>query len=41
MLVLDRGSKLIGTAYETLKVPLPFSTGARHGDPFFEVRPAS
>jgi hypothetical protein len=41
MLVLDRESPLIGTAYETLKVPLPFSTSARHGDPFATVRPAT
>jgi len=40
-LVLDRGSPLIGTAYETLSVPVPFWTAARHGDPFAAVRPAS
>src|SRR5580765_573811 len=34
MLVLDRGSPLVGTAYETLSVPVPFWTPARHGDPF-------
>ena len=39
-LILDRGSPLIGARYETLSVPVPFSTAARHGDPF-AVRPAS
>jgi hypothetical protein len=40
ILVLDRGSALIGAPYETLSVPVPFWTAARHGDPF-AVRPAS
>ena len=40
-LVLDRGSALIGAEYEKLSVPVPFWTGARHGDPFAAVRPAS
>jgi hypothetical protein len=40
-LVLDRGSTLIGVPYETLSVPVPFWTAARHGDPFAAVRPAS
>jgi hypothetical protein len=39
-LVLDRGSPLIGAPYETLSLPVPFWTAARHGDPF-AVRPAS
>jgi hypothetical protein len=39
-LVLDRGSALIGAPYETLSVPVPFWTAARHGDPFAD-RPAS
>jgi hypothetical protein len=39
-LVLDRGSPLIGAPYETLSVPVPFWTAARHGDPF-AVRPTS
>jgi hypothetical protein len=34
ILVLDRGSPLIGAPYETLSVPVPFWTAARHGDPF-------
>jgi len=33
-LVLDLGSPLIGAQYETLSVPVPFWTAARHGDPF-------
>jgi hypothetical protein len=41
MLVLDRRSPLIGVGYETLSVPVPFSTGARHGDPFRTTGPAS
>jgi len=41
MLVLERGSPLIGVGYETLTVPSPFSTTARHGNPFAEVRPGS
>ena len=40
-LFLDRDSSLIGTQYETLPVPGPFWTAARHGDPFAGVRPAS
>ena len=40
MLVLDRGSPLIGARYETLSVPVPFWTAARHGDPFAD-RPAT
>jgi hypothetical protein len=39
-LVVDAGSPLIGAPYETLSVPVPFWTAARHGDPF-AVRPAS
>ena len=39
-LVLDGGSPLIGAPYETLSVPVPFWTAARHGDPF-AVWPAS
>lgn len=39
MLLLDRGSPLIGFAYETLSVPVPFWTAARHGDPFAVFRP--
>jgi hypothetical protein len=39
-LILDRGSPLIGAPYESLSVPVPFWTAARHGDPF-AVRPAS
>ena len=39
-LILDRGSPLIGAGYETLSVPVPFWTAARHGDPF-AVRPGS
>jgi hypothetical protein len=34
MLVLDRGNPLIGAPFETLSVPVPFWTAARHGDPF-------
>ncbi|HEV2294130.1 MAG TPA: hypothetical protein VGR35_09750 [Tepidisphaeraceae bacterium] len=41
MLLLDRGSPLIGVAYETLSVPVPFWTAAKHGNPFAVVRPAS
>jgi hypothetical protein len=33
-LVLDRDSPLIGATYETLSLPVPFWTAARHGDPF-------
>ena len=40
-LVLDRGSPLIGAAYETLSVPFPYSTAARHGNPFAAPPPAS
>lgn len=40
MLILDRGSPLIGTGYETLSVPVPFWAAAKHGDPF-AVRPVS
>lgn len=39
MLLLDRGSPLIGVVYETLCVPGPFGTAAKHGDPFAAVRP--
>ncbi len=41
MLFLDQGSPLIGVQYETLSVPAPFWTAARHGDPFAAGRPAS
>jgi hypothetical protein len=41
MLLLDRQSPLIGAAYETLSVPFPFTTTARHGDPFAPTRPAN
>ena len=34
MLVLRRGSPLIGMPYETLSVPVTFWTAARHGQPF-------
>jgi len=34
MLILERSSPLIGASYETLSVPGPFSTTARHGNPF-------
>jgi hypothetical protein len=34
VLVLDRDSLLIGAPYESLSVPVPFWTAARHGDPF-------
>ena len=40
-LYLDRASPLIGVRYDELSVPLPFSTAARHGDPFRAVGPAS
>jgi hypothetical protein len=39
-LFLDRNCPLIGMRYETLSVPVPFWTAAKHGDPF-AVRPAS
>lgn len=39
-LILDRSSPLIGARYETLLVPVPFWTAAKHGDPF-AVRPVS
>lgn len=39
VLVLEPGSPLIGAVYESLSVPVPFSTVARHGDPF-AVQPA-
>ena len=39
-LFLDPGSPLIGAPYETLSVPVPFRTAARHGDPFAAARPA-
>jgi hypothetical protein len=39
-LYLDRESPLIGARYETLSVPVPFWTAAKHGDPFAD-RPAS
>ena len=41
MLVLDRGSPLIGVSYGTLRVPLPFTTAAKHRDPFAAGRPSS
>lgn len=41
MLVLDRGSPLIGVAYQTLSIPGPFWTAAKPGDPFASGRPAS
>lgn len=31
-LILDRGSPLIGVTYETLAVPVPTRTAARHGE---------
>jgi hypothetical protein len=37
VLVLDPGSPLIGVPYETLSVPGPFWTAARHGHPFAPV----
>jgi hypothetical protein len=40
MLVLDRGSPLVGVEYEKLSIGAPFTTAARHGDPFAAVRPA-
>jgi hypothetical protein len=41
VLILDQNSSLIGMPYETLAVPLTYSTSARHGNPFPDPDPAT
>ncbi|HET6250554.1 MAG TPA: hypothetical protein VFE47_22900 [Tepidisphaeraceae bacterium] len=41
MLILDRGSPLVGVGYEMLSVPVPFWSAPNHENPFAAGRPGT